>query len=61
MEDVVERMATRVVLRIRAAKGRMVMDIRGSVQTPRRTVVAVKVVGEARGAIIGTVATQGIG
>lgn len=56
-----ERMATRVVLRIRAAKGRMVMDIRGSVQTPRRTVVAVKVVGEARVAIIGTVATQGIG
>ena len=54
-------MATRVVLRIRAAKGRMEMDIRGSVQTPHRTVVAVKVVGEAREAIIGTVATQGIG
>ena len=54
-------MATREDLRIKAVKDRVATGIRGSVQTPRRTVVAVKVVGEARVAIIGTVATQGIG
>ena len=53
------RMATREVLRIKAVKDRVATGIRGSVQTRRKTVVAVRVAEEVRAATIGTVATLG--